>query len=560
MGLFPSKSTVDMVKKDQVEREKLRKRERVAALSEHGILIPPPFAIPGASGNGNRNISRSLVRPLLSEETMSSSGMIMHGPVGCVDFLRSTDASHSILHHFLQPGLGFSASILAPSAATSVRVGVQPTQTFVRDQSNGFSSSCPDRNGNAAYEDDEVPGDGRSLNGMGNYQFGMERTLLNTQTGHVYGVMQFRNARQSTLTAQWFPTSSVSIFATLTSAPCSTSFKNKYTTEGYIGAQWGRRFLLSIAKKKSEDTSLESRSETVTAGLDDPQNCMDFALGAWIPWKQLPLSSKPRGPSIFLSSPEEFNGFAAISMMGSTAAIQATLPVGRGMGSPVTSSYFTTNLMDENEEEPLHITIQQDSTFGPDAIDSRSSISVCQVLKLDRYQFNPYEIRAPFVRNTLAWTIRMESLSSSASATSLPYPRSAEFAEDSGEHTPSQLVRTNRMSLGAVWQINRVLALKAVLRPSSSHMNDWSATTAILVKRWQYPCITCSVIHQWSSDQWPRFVGIGLEIATERVDSSGAGSRSENYPNDTCTSKRRPPPPRTMAVLPNEGGANGLHS
>jgi hypothetical protein len=114
-------------------------------------------------------------------------------------------------------------------------------------------------------------------------------------------------------------------------------------------------------------------------------------------------------------------------------------------------------------------------------------------------------------------------------------------------------VRTNRMSLGAVWQINRVLAIKAVLRPSSSASNDWNATTAILIKRWQYPRITCRFIHQWRRDQRPHFVGIGLEIATERVETPGAEPPSDDF---VGTSKRRPPPPKTVAVLPNEGAKN----
>ena len=153
--------------------------------------------------------------------------------------------------------------------------------------------------------------------------------------------------------------------------------------------------------------------------------------------------------------------------------------------------------------------------------------------------------------------------------------------------------RMSRVSLGLVWQLNRNVAFKAVLYPTtSSDLNESShtlsqpssysnnnqhgitqMTTAILLKRWSYPRITCSILHQWRFHNnsvtnhnriFPtvQFAGIGIDIETgdnddcrnnnrrEYHSSTATGTNENDDEEDNIESPKLYPP--TIAVLPKE--------
>jgi hypothetical protein len=126
-------------------------------------------------------------------------------------------------------------------------------------------------------------------------------------------------------------------------------------------------------------------------------------------------------------------------------------------------------------------------------------MAVSQVFTFDRYQFNPMEDRAPSVRNTLGWTIRMEQQH--------PPPGKEETAAP-------------KMQAGLAWQINRNVAWKLVATPT-----EGSIQTALLLRQWQQPRITASILlthldkRHGLAAGW-LFAGIGFEM-----EASGAPSR-----------------------------------
>ena len=363
----------------------------------------------------------------------------------------------------------------------------------------------------------------------------------------------------------------------------------------YIPIHWDNVIdaLDSIVPGKNHATKLRKDSHLVPFYYDRNQNSSSSNN----------RNSKSKQPqswlSQLLSSTNEVHGCASVNLLGATAAIQGSVPlsVTDGPGGLTyrhnskcyrTSSYFSTSINDEvTNLSPIQLTIQQQNQFGPTATSSKSSISVSQIITFQRYHFNIVdEYRAPYVHNTLAWTIEMESLSSSKPLSSLTHFSSA---EDSGEHQTHHrhntdhgiisMNRMNRVSLGLAWQLNRNVALKAVLYPptssssTSSSNNGITATTALLLKRWYYPRITCSILHKWSLHDptknriFPaaQFAGIGIDIETgdnNHYCSSSSTSntthrstpKSTSYCNeddeDNMGSPKLHPP--TIAVLPKE--------
>jgi hypothetical protein len=144
-----------------------------------------------------------------------------------------------------------------------------------------------------------------------------------------------------------------------------------------------------------------------------------------------------------------------------------------------------------------------------------SSLSVSQVLHLDRYQVNPLEDRAPKIRNTLGWTIRLERVAAAA-------PCSGQFLshDEACSATTVAATTTTRFAVGGAWQINRAVAVKAVANPDAF-------TAALILRRWKEPRVTCSLLFRNQMNQdgsgssssassaWrPRFVGVGLQVET----------------------------------------------
>jgi len=230
---------------------------------------------------------------------------------------------------------------------------------------------------------------------------------------------------------------------------------------------------------------------------------------------------------------KEINGYASLQALGATAAVQVRLPANNL--EPTTKSYFSINLTEDRTKTPAAADAPSDGATGgsgsdaaaggavgpplivtlerDDSVPATAAISLSQVVTFDRYQFNPMEDRAPYVRNTAAWTVRMERSDSTDNRGS----SSGDGGDDNG---------TTQFMVGGAWQINRGLAVKAVLRESQ-------LTTAVLLKRWRQPRCAFSFLfrHDLASSApssshssnrvasiAPRFVGIGVEIETGRLD------------------------------------------
>jgi hypothetical protein len=243
-----------------------------------------------------------------------------------------------------------------------------------------------------------------------------------------------------------------------------------------------------------------------------------------------------------LGSLDNVGAYAAASLLGSTAAVEVQCPL--GASSPPqqlrTRSYFSINLADDvtdgkngksSSSPPLVVSLERSIGAGGARgsadrfdFDVTSALAISQVLYLDRYQLNPMEDRAPKILNTLAWTVRMERLTSTAGRSRHPMSHD-KYSESDGPDA------VTRLALGGAWQINRNVAVKAVARSDS-------LSAAVLLRRWKEPRITCSLLfrhlHAGSSSWRPQFAGIGLDVemgsqlshsyADERAVPSGIGT------------------------------------
>jgi hypothetical protein len=190
-----------------------------------------------------------------------------------------------------------------------------------------------------------------------------------------------------------------------------------------------------------------------------------------------------------------------------------TLPDGKtGMemfdcGASRTRTYLSINLSDDKSgAPPLQLTMERGES-NTSQEQSTSAISLSQTLTLDRYQLNPMENRAPRIRNALAWTIRMARNNNSNSSD-----------------------KSATVTAAATWQINRGLALKTVVDPSS-------VTTAVILKRWRQPRLSCSVVNRydWNHRKF-EFVGFGLELESGCGRSSASNEDYYYYPDASRSS------------------------
>lgn len=258
---------------------------------------------------------------------------------------------------------------------------------------------------------------------------------------------------------------------------------------------------------------LPNHTESIPIKNDEPRNYMQYEgldtlsrdvvnlkFGAWMPI----VIGDPGNP------PDMAQGYAAANLFGASFANAFSFD-GKSFDL---KTYFSANLNDTNRP-PLQVTLERDA--------KRASIGLTQVLAFDRVQMNLFEERAPYVRNTFAWTIRMESSKS---------PSVSNAVEE----------RTNRVLLGAAWQLNRSLAIKAVY-------DGTDVSTAIMFKRWQHPRLTCSVLNRWSLNNAPSFVGLGIELETGGVEEHPNAYYYAHHP-DRPVVLDHDEVPQTKAVLP----------
>lgn len=308
---------------------------------------------------------------------------------------------------------------------------------------------------------------------------------------------------QSSLSASYRAHPNLSLFA--------TSLMNG---NAWVGGHFDRTLPLakhSLPSQLSENLPIQKEDQPRNytgkqyEGLDTlSRDVVNVKFGAWMPV----VVGEPG------NRPDVGQGYAAANLLGATFA--------SAFSSNGTSfdlkTYFSANLND-TDRPPLQVTLDRDS--------KKASIGLTQVLAFDRVQLNLFDDRAPFVRNTLAWTIRLESLKNSS--------------PDRPSNTGSE-ERTNRVLLGAAWQLNRSLSVKTVFDGSD-------VSTAFMFKRWKHPRIFCSVLNKWSLKGAPSFLGLGIELETGGV---------EEHPNAYYYAHHPEPPmvvdhdevPQTKVVLP----------
>jgi len=235
-------------------------------------------------------------------------------------------------------------------------------------------------------------------------------------------------------------------------------------------------------------------------------NDIHVKAGTWLPFTVNTASTL----ADLQKSVKSLYGYASIDIMGATMAMEGKLPL--DTLQPKVSSYFSMDLSDDGP--PLELSLEQTP-------EQSTIISLSQVLSFDRYQFNPMEDRARHVRNTAGWTIRMEK--------------------------PSTGSKETDVQVGAAWQINRGLAVKAVVRPTQQDL-----VMAIVLKRWQQPKVTCSILHRhdWRTKR-SHFVGFGVELETAgNVLFESDSDSAPVYPDATITHSTKEEPAPTLVGLP----------
>jgi len=168
-----------------------------------------------------------------------------------------------------------------------------------------------------------------------------------------------------------------------------------------------------------------------------------------------------------------------------------------------------------------------------------SAINISQLLTFDRINFNPFDGRAPRVRNVLGWTVQF------AKPTSSTIGGGSNNVHTAFTDTPSQL------SIAAAWQFNRNIALKVVgtSQPGQSgkRHHQHACTFALLLKRWKQPRIMCTILgrHDFQTRS-SSFLGVGLELETDASTLFGVGDNVYAAPDAHLSDKDTP---ETKTVL-----------
>lgn len=408
-------------------------------------------------------------------------------PVGYMEYLRETDLSTCLLKDNLQPGVWIAAQA---ATNTLIRVSILAPPCVEETTTSATTTTAPNTRPSQIF---------------------IEKKLAHPSSGAIKGILQIR--------AETEPNSSPALSGSVQLTKSSSLFASISTMGiGWLGAHYDRTFRIDsvIPQDSSLLAPLASSKHDIYAndpfqtaaqvkpyeGLDTmSRNTVNCKLGTWMPISlRDPFQRKRVDCTIAATDSQCLHGYAAVNMLGATAAVHGTVDPSL-QTLPVLRSYFSANLNDV-DRPPLQITLER--------LENMAAISLCQVLAFDRWQLNPADDRAPKVRNTVAWTVRMENILGGASSASTTAAAAA-AAEDSGAHgsTNSNNNSQNRISLGAAWQINRGLAVKAVLLPQEQCL-----TAAVLLKRWKQPRLTCSVLGRVDPRRGWQFLGVGVELET----------------------------------------------
>lgn len=155
----------------------------------------------------------------------------------------------------------------------------------------------------------------------------------------------------------------------------------------------------------------------------------------------------------------------------------------------------------ERPFSPVHLSLELNQ--------NASAVALTQRIAFDRVHFNLIDDRVPLVRNTVGWTLRMEQ------PMSLTPNNKIQDDNTNSKNAPT----SPKVTLGAVWQLNRAMAVKATLQ------DDQSVTAALICKRWKHPRVTCSILRRYHVPSYTgAWLGVSFEVETGRLAEDGESS------------------------------------
>lgn len=518
------------------DEDPLAKKRR--EIKERGVLIPPSFGVVSvaASNNGpdNKNAGDDDV-PLSSDLRHVQSRLSNQLIPSLLSDLSVRDLSNRILDDYMQAGFWLSTSTSSSSLESNDNAEGDPTIP---------SSSTTSVKAGFQVSDDSALSDRRG--GLGNAWSNSSTSLMSN--GLVS--LQHSSSHDGRFRAR------ACVGTDNAAAPCATlayhlippaTSSNQLVVMGHgsvLGTGWVGAHL-NVASFGNRSTQLGNvQIGSWAAGSLAAHKGVQGKMFPILPENsQSSSSTTTTALSRLGSAVDTVGAYAAADFLRSTAAFQVQCRLPAANAGPSTSmpqlhtrSYFSINLADEHRSKdasgvppppPLVVTLERSGGsdgghyYGGNLSSEEvvSSLSVSQVLHLDRYQVNPLEDRAPKIRNTLGWTIRLERVAALAgSGRFLSHDEAYSSTTDAADNVTA--ATTTRLAVGGAWQINRAVAVKAVANPDAF-------TAALILRRWKEPRVTCSLLFRnqmspdgfgsssSSSSTWrPRFVGVGLQVET----------------------------------------------
>lgn len=206
------------------------------------------------------------------------------------------------------------------------------------------------------------------------------------------------------------------------------------------------------------------------------------------------------------------HAYASLQVPGCLLAVEGTIPTTTDK-LPQLSYYVAVDM--NSEGPPMAVTLYKSP--------KSSGMGLSQVFSWDRVSLNPFETRAPMIRNTLAWTVELVKKKKEQSANAAAQPQA-----------------------GVVWQLNRAVALKATATTQEG------LSTALVLKHWKQPRITCACIlgSGRRSGSGLEFQGLSIcmEIGGESALRKARYDNGSSSKRSTVVSSRDVP--ETKATLP----------
>eukprot|EP00980_Cylindrotheca_fusiformis_P017451 scaffold5439_cov132-Cylindrotheca_fusiformis.AAC.10 len=161
----------------------------------------------------------------------------------------------------------------------------------------------------------------------------------------------------------------------------------------------------------------------------------------------------------------------------------------------------------ENSSEvppPLWLTLKQDRPAGEA---TKWTLNLSQLLSFDRAVWNVLEERAPKVRQTLGWSLQIDTINTLS---------------------PTGAKQETKWSVGGTWQVNRGLAVKGIV--SSSTASPFLLDYGVILKRWQHPRATLSILNRLDPvEKKNLFLGFGVELEASPL---LLATQTPAYPNE----------------------------